>query len=289
MTRPLIAAPAVSDTSRSVFFKREYAHMFSFFIPDGIKNAVATIVGILFMAFMLCWGFGTAFHAWNKDRLQTFACDAEKLTAVEMEALFREHWSEVHFTNLVAIDEDAAAVIAASKNWFVRFAAVTELTPAAELIFAGCEKRLEFPALREIKTSALAEHLATRDNDLQLDGLTQLTPEIAAALAKHRGNLSLNGIHDLSLEAAKALCQHCSLKTRRTFRWAGRIRIPIDQQVPVTVSLLGLDSPKPEVWGHLWAFPHVIVKEGHQKELKWSAPKLPFANPPPAIASPVMP
>ena len=290
MAWPSIAVPvSVGHQQVSAFFERDYARMFSFLIPNGIKNVVATIVGIVFVAFMLLWGFGAAFHAWNKDRLQTFACDAEKLTAAEVAALFREHWSEVHFTRLVAIDEDAAAVIAASKNWFLRFDAVTELTPAAELTLAGCAKRLEFSALREIKTPALAEHLASRDDDLQLDGLTQLTPEIAAALAEHRGNLSLNGIHDLSLEAAKALCRHCSFKMRRTFFRAGGIRIPIDQRVPVTVSLLGLDSPKPEVRDHLKVFSHVIVEVGHEHERPRAAAGPPFANPPPPATSPVMP
>ena len=237
--------------------------MFSFLVPDALKGAIAKLFGVLLVGFMLMWCFAAAFHAWNRSRLQPFASDAESLTAAEMAALVHDHWSELHFTHLVMIDEDAAGVIAASKNWYLRFDAVTDLTPVAELALAGCGKRLDFRALRQIKTPALAARLASHDGVLKLDSLVELKPDIAAALATHEGDLSLNGVRDLSLEAAKALCRHCRSVTRRRIQRAGGIPIPFEFHVPVTVSLLGLDSPDPEVWGYLKAQPHVISQFSH--------------------------
>lgn len=44
--------------------------------------------------------------------------------------------------------------------------------------------------------------------DLSLNGLTDLSAEVASELARHEGRLSLNGLTVLSDEAAEALAKH---------------------------------------------------------------------------------
>lgn len=70
--------------------------------------------------------------------------------------------------------------------------------------------RWRLPPDNEIKalTVEQARELAARDGDLWLDGLTSLSPEIAAALSRHKKALGLNGLSTLSPEVAGALAGH---------------------------------------------------------------------------------
>jgi len=259
--------------------------MLSFRILDEAKGCLANLFGIVFIGFMLMWGCMAVYHAWNHDHIATYTCDADTLTAAEMAALFREHWNEVHFSRLATIDEDAAAVVAASGNWYLSFDAVTDLTPNAELALARSPHRLAFPALRQIKTPALAATLAKGHGELKLDGLTQLAPEIAAELARHDGNVSLNGVRDLSFEAADALCKHCSMIIDRRARRVGRIVIPFEQRVSVAVSLLGLESPSPDVRNRLIAG-GIVLKPDREANSGFLQNGLPDADSP-SVATPL--
>jgi len=49
---------------------------------------------------------------------------------------------------------------------------------------------------------------ASGRQSLNLNGLTMLSPGVAAVLAKHSGSLFLNGVVEMSVDAERALAKH---------------------------------------------------------------------------------
>ena len=90
----------------------------------------------------------------------------------------------------------------------------TELTPqAAKALILACRMRhrehyeLNCDGLTSL-TPEVAEVFAQYRGRLSFDGIMELTPEVAEILAKHEGELSLDGLTTISLQAAEKLAMH---------------------------------------------------------------------------------
>ena len=82
------------------------------------------------------------------------------------------------------------------------------LKPEAAKVLAKCQGDLWLEGLTEL-TNQVAEALAKHDvGFLYLIGLAEMTDKTAEALAKHQGGLDLGGLTELSDTAAEALAKH---------------------------------------------------------------------------------
>lgn len=89
---------------------------------------------------------------------------------------------------------------------------ITWMSTLAKLTMAGAIQSWAAPAetgsIRSL-TPELADELATREHDLDLDRVTSITAEVARALAKHVGcRLSLSGLTTLPDNVAAALSRY---------------------------------------------------------------------------------
>ena len=90
----------------------------------------------------------------------------------------------------------------------------SELTPqAAKALILACRMRhrehyeLNCDGLTSL-TPEVAEVFAQYRGRLSFDGIMELTPEVAEILAKHEGELSLDGLTTISLQATENLAKH---------------------------------------------------------------------------------
>jgi len=85
---------------------------------------------------------------------------------------------------------------------------IKTLTPKqARLLAARGDRFLRVDGLTEI-TPEVAQALAQHKDWLELNGLTEITPEVARALAQHKDWLSLKGLNELSDQAAAYLVRY---------------------------------------------------------------------------------
>ena len=101
-----------------------------------------------------------------------------------------------------------------SANWMERriLNGPTELTDNAAELLANPEHKHWARGVLDRYLTALsaddAEVLANSMEDINLDGLTELTEAAAKALAEHKGDIILNGLTTINVAAAKALAEH---------------------------------------------------------------------------------
>jgi hypothetical protein len=114
--------------------------------------------------------------------------------------------------------ETAPSVMSHDDGWCT-FDALTSLSPETAEAIAKPEQplsvSLSLSSFAELSPSAPSWGLLKKVRRLSLNGLTELSPEVAAALALHppvlmfgRADLRLNGLKKLSPQAAEALARH---------------------------------------------------------------------------------
>jgi hypothetical protein len=129
---------------------------------------------------------------------------------------FRGDW--LYLKGLISLSDNAAKSLSLFKGSQIRFSDefdehLDRLTcisdKAAEafnLIYKESELRLN--GLSNI-SSDVAESLGRHNGELHLNGLKSLSEEIARGLSKHNGNIYLNGLESLSDEVARILTRNC--------------------------------------------------------------------------------
>jgi len=83
----------------------------------------------------------------------------------------------------------------------------TSINDAAAQALAGHEGRLFLDGLAELSVE-IATALSAHEGSLWLTGLTELSANTAMALSKHKGPLVLDGLFELSVEIATVLSTH---------------------------------------------------------------------------------
>jgi hypothetical protein len=118
-----------------------------------------------------------------------------------------EHPGHLVLGGVTQLTVESAAAVAAHAGG-VHLPAVARITPEVAAVLAPRLGTVLLPAVRSIDVAtatALAEHC--RD-ELALGGLTDLSPEVAAALAAFKGCLALPALTVLTPETARGLAKH---------------------------------------------------------------------------------
>jgi|688.fasta_scaffold07636_11 hypothetical protein len=100
-------------------------------------------------------------------------------------------------------------------DWWNMFDALTSLSPEAAEVLVKPERPLSPSVFKEFSKGDASWKILRKVRRLSLNGLTELSPELAAALALHPpvpsfgyADLRLNGLKTLSPQAAEALSHH---------------------------------------------------------------------------------
>lgn len=124
-----------------------------------------------------------------------------------LEMISRTQSFQVH--GLTRIDSvPFASTLLTRNNVFLSLNKVETFSDeAAEAMAKGGKGKTcpQMPSLKELKSPALAELLASQKGPLRLPKLGTVTDEVVKALAAHQGDLDLSGLTTLSAVRAKAL------------------------------------------------------------------------------------
>lgn len=116
--------------------------------------------------------------------------------------------------DLSDISPEAASVLVKKSGCDLNLSSLVSLSPDLARALGRDNKGhawycdLLLDGLKEIDLDAAAAVAAYGDGTLSLNGLGDLSPEVARALARHRGHVSLLGLKTLSADVARALAPH---------------------------------------------------------------------------------
>jgi hypothetical protein len=125
----------------------------------------------------------------------------------ELASALAEHPGSLVLGGVTKLTVESAAGLAAHAGG-VHLPAVATITPEVAAVLAPRSDTVVLTGLRSIDVetaTALAKHAR---GSLTLGGLTDLSPEVAAALATFEGRLALPAVAALEPEAARALAAH---------------------------------------------------------------------------------
>ena len=187
----------------------------------------------------------------HKEELHLDGLTALSLDAAEILAQHRGLLSLKGLESQQAISVEAAALAAmltGEDEFFTQTKNYSELTPhAAKALIIACRTRhrehyeLNCDGLTQL-TPEVAEVFAQYRGRLSFDGITDLTPEVARTLAKHEGELSLDGLTSLSPEAAEALATHGRDYTPLSLNGLTAISLQAAEKLAMHKGRLSVDS-----------------------------------------------
>lgn len=168
----------------------------------------------------------TLFALWGSMGAAAETAAIKSLTVAQAEQLIAEHEGPLDLSGLSTLPADVAAVLAGYDGDLV-LDGLSSLSPqaaAALAAHAGSAGRAVDPeaiAARvteafeegDLELSRFEEIIAEFGGDgpipaVSLGGLSEVTPDVAAALSQHMGDIQLDGLKTLSLESAQALASH---------------------------------------------------------------------------------
>jgi len=143
-----------------------------------------------------------------RHRMGTILLDGlTTLSAQQAEVLARHRGRCLSLRGLQSLSEDAATQLANYRGALL-LDGVTHLPDGTITVLARCAGPLSLCGLTSLSTTG-ARALASRSvPGLPLDGLAEVSVDVAAELANHRGPLRLNGLSSLSTDVARALAVH---------------------------------------------------------------------------------
>jgi hypothetical protein len=118
-----------------------------------------------------------------------------------------DHPGSLVLGGVTRLTAEAAATLAAHAG-SVHLPAVATITPDVAAVLAPRSDTVMLTGLRSIDVETATAFARHGRDELALGGLTQLSPEVAAALATFEGRLTLPALATLEPEAARALGAH---------------------------------------------------------------------------------
>jgi hypothetical protein len=107
---------------------------------------------------------------------------------------------------VASLSDESAGALAQHKGRLCLRGLNTLSAPLAKKLAE--EEKGDLKRFKALSAKAAEALSRAKCNTLRLDGLRELSPEVAKALAQNKGNLYLCGLTTLSPEVAEALAQH---------------------------------------------------------------------------------
>jgi hypothetical protein len=180
-----------------------------------VSRMIKFAAGMITMAFIAVVVLPFVQKPWSKqtvpnyDQLvphESIQYDVPEITTALAERLTGKEES-VTFTKVTSLEPEVAAVLSKHPG-NLNLPAITQLAPEIAKALVG-EKEHVWLALNGLKeiSPELARELAAAKCALRLDGVETVTPEIAEILATHKRSLSL-GLTSISPDVAEKLAMH---------------------------------------------------------------------------------